>query len=96
MVLSTGVYVFNLMQMFSVEQHIKTYLNPRGVCAISSNNEKSVLATLGSEEGTFAVHNYYLKNVQVIKAFSTGIQHIAISLDVKEFNNSIGIACVRS
>ncbi len=81
-VLSSGVYVFNLLQGFSVELHLKTCPNPRGACAINSTNDMSVLATLGKDEGTLRIYSYFLKSDKVVPAFATGIQHVAISLDV--------------
>lgn len=70
------------MQGFEVEKHIKTCANPRGICAISSNNDGSVLTTLGEVEGTIIIQNSFLKNYQKVKAFDTPIQQLAISLDV--------------
>ena len=81
-VLSASTYVFDLLKGFSVEQHIKTIPNPRGACAISSSDNMPLLATLSSEEGSVTVYNYYTKKANPIKAFTSGIQHIAISLDV--------------
>ena len=81
-VLSTGVYVFNLLQGFAVEQHIKTCPNTRGACDINSNNDMAVLATLAKDEGSLTIYSYFLKSTKVVQAFSTSIQHVSISLDV--------------
>ena len=93
--LSTGVYVFNLLQGFAVELLIKTCPNLRGACAISSNNEMSVLATLAKEEGFLTIQNYYLKSMKTIKAFTSGIQNVAISLDVFVVSDNLGTFSLR-
>ncbi len=81
-VLQTSVYVFNLLQGFAVELHSKTCANPRGVCAISSSQDRAVLATLGLVEGELAVQSYFLGTSRTIKVFSAAIQHVSISIDV--------------
>lgn len=81
-VLSAGVYVFNLLQGFTVEQHINTCPNPWGTCAINLSNDNAVLATLAKDEGYLTIHNYFSKTIKEIQAFSNGIQHVSINSDV--------------
>ncbi len=81
-VLSTSVYVFNLLQGFAVELHIKTCPNPRGACAIGSTQERPVLATLAKDEGEVTVQNYFLNSLKVVRAFPNAVQNLALSIDV--------------
>ena len=79
--------MFNLIKSFTIELSIKTYNNPKGLCAIGTNNDAVVLVTLSDDKGSLRVYNDKIK--KDIKAFEIAVQHIALSLNVM-YNLSIG------
>ena len=84
-VLATEVYMYNINQEFIVTKHIKTYYNERGACAINFTNDMAVLATLSKTEGDLMIYNDFLKTDNNVKVFNTGIQNIALNLNVSFF-----------
>lgn len=81
-VLATEVHVLNISQEFAVIRRIRTCRNEKGACSINSTNDMTVLVTLTKTEGELMVYNDFLKTASRINAFATGIQDIALNLDV--------------
>eukprot|EP00826_Nyctotherus_ovalis_P043062 TRINITY_DN4503_c0_g4_i1.p2 TRINITY_DN4503_c0_g4~~TRINITY_DN4503_c0_g4_i1.p2 ORF type:complete len:120 (-),score=26.41 TRINITY_DN4503_c0_g4_i1:965-1324(-) len=81
-VLATEVYVLNIDQEFAVIKHVRTCRNDKGACSINSTNDMTVLITLTKTEGELMVYNDFLKTASKITAFATGIQDVALNLDV--------------
>lgn len=81
-VLAVEIYVFNMGKEFEIEQHIRTYSNPRGVGAVASRDNIKVLATLGHNKGELAVYNTFINSETTVSPFETELQNIELSLDV--------------
>jgi len=78
-VLDYHIYVYDLLNEFRIIDSIKTIHNERGICALNSQAERIVLATLHNIVGFLRIENYYLKKNHIIRAFEEEIQYIALS-----------------
>jgi hypothetical protein len=76
------ICVYNVINNFTIQQEIKTFVNPYAACAINSDDKTFFLATLGKTKGTLRVDEYKSKFTTVIKAFENSIQNITISRSV--------------
>jgi len=81
-VLITEIYMFNMSKEFQVEKHIRTYNNPKGICAITSRDNIKIIATLGRNKGELIIYNTFLNDESTINPFDTELQSIEISSDV--------------
>lgn len=81
-VFDVEIYVFSMNKDFLVEKHIRTYSNPRGLCAITSKDNIKILATVGLSKNELIIYNSFLNDETSITPFETELQSIEISLDV--------------
>jgi hypothetical protein len=79
---------------FKVERHMRTYNNPKGICAITSRDNIKVLATLGHNKGELVVYNSFLDDESTVTPFDIELQSIEISSDVFLYVEIIGVICL--
>ena len=79
-VLETKIYVYNLQDL-KIRDHITTCLNPRGLCSLSTDNERIVLACPDSKKGQVLVKIYSEEKTRVIPAHETSLASLALTAD---------------
>ncbi|CAG9319613.1 unnamed protein product [Blepharisma stoltei] len=70
--LENKIYVYS-MQDLKIRDHILTAPNPKGVCALSSDNDRIILATPDREKGKIRISNYTEDRLIQITAHETSI-----------------------
>jgi len=79
--LDNRVYVYNFQDL-SLIDNVDTFLNPKGLLALCSNQSNNVLATLGEKSGQVLVRLYDLGDKKhVIPAHNNTLSQIALNLD---------------
>jgi WD40 repeat protein len=79
-VLDNKIYVYNFVDLKLLHQ-IETTPNPKGLCALSPNNNNAVLACPGLKPGTVHVELYDSKKTQLITAHTNAMSQIALNID---------------
>jgi len=78
--LATRVYVYNFADL-QVLQQIETSENPKGLCALSSNANNTVLACLGTQPGFAHIELYDSKQVNIFQAHNGPLSQLVLSMD---------------
>lgn len=79
-VLESKVYVYNLQDL-KIRDHISTFLNPRGLCSLSTDGERIVLACPDTKKGQVLVKIYSEDKTRVIPAHDTSLACLALTPD---------------
>lgn len=77
-VLEQRIYVYNFADLRLIDA-IDTCINPKGLCAISSDNSISVLATPDKNRGHVKVTIYEKNHSHVIEAHSSSLSQVALN-----------------
>lgn len=70
--LESKIYVYNLQDL-KIRDHLQTALNPKGLCALSSDADRIVLAVPDKEKGKIRVNVYSEDRHILIQAHETAI-----------------------
>ena len=79
-VLENKIYVYNLQDL-KICDHINTCSNPKGLCSLSSDAQRIVLACPDSKKGHAIVKIYSEDKFRMIKAHETSLACIALNYD---------------
>ncbi|XP_020212010.1 autophagy-related protein 18a [Cajanus cajan] len=79
-VVEQKIFVYNLVDLKLVHQ-IETFLNPKGLCAVSHLSDSLVLACPGLHKGQIRVEHYAQKKTKFISAHDSRIACFALTLD---------------
>lgn len=82
-----NVYVYNIVNGFSMDHDIKTCDNVNGTCVVRADDNMFMLATLGKTKGMLRIDEYRSKFTVIIQAFEKAIQNVSISLNVIYIHN---------
>jgi len=80
-VLERKVYVYNFATLKPVHQPIETFPNPKGLCALCPNSNKTVLACPGLQKGYVHVELYFTGKQHIITAHNNALCAMALNLD---------------
>jgi WD40 repeat protein len=74
------VYVYNLEDL-RLRDQLETYLNPKGLCCLSSDSEQCVLAVPDRVKGQVKLQHYYQENTVRIRAHESSLSCMALTQD---------------
>jgi len=77
-VLESRIYVYNFADLRLIDA-IDTCLNPKGLCALSSDPNISVLATPDKNKGSIKVTIYEKNHSHVINAHTNSVSYMALN-----------------
>ncbi|OMJ87292.1 hypothetical protein SteCoe_10976 [Stentor coeruleus] len=79
-ILENKIFVYNLQDL-KIRDHIATCTNPRGLCCLSTDTERIVIACPSNQKGHALVKIYNDDKTQVINAHETSLACIALNND---------------
>lgn len=78
-ILDTKIYVYNLQDL-KIRDQIQTAPNPKGMCAMSSDNDRIILACPDKVKGGIRVQLYNEERSTVISAHDTAISCLELNI----------------
>jgi WD repeat-containing protein 45 len=79
-ILETKIYVYSLQDL-KIRDHITTCSNPRGLCSLSTDSDRIVIACPDSKKGQVLIKIYSEDKNREIMAHETSLAYIALNPD---------------
>eukprot|EP00744_Colponema_vietnamica_P004471 GILI01006669.1.p1 GENE.GILI01006669.1~~GILI01006669.1.p1 ORF type:complete len:376 (-),score=77.57 GILI01006669.1:360-1487(-) len=79
-VLEHKIYVYNFADLKLID-HIETWANPKGLCALSASSSSTVLACPGLQKGHIRVELYDLRKTTLISAHEASLACISLNFE---------------
>ena len=79
-VLESKIYVYNLQDL-KIRDHINTFPNPRGLCCLSTDSDRTVLACPDIKKGYALVKIYSEEKSYALSAHETSLACLALTSD---------------